>query len=184
MATIALIFPTNQKDGLHILLMKLFSSGIQTPESFREKKGDATTALSPFLRMNVLLLHAWMKDTYKTDCAPYLSTYNQLCTIYNQIATNVNALNQFSSTNIYYSAYKFGIIETGYYVFEIFAINNQLLLLTAACGNDPAAPNLDPSGLPSSELFCPPSAPSPSSPPRLASWPPPSPVVRSPPPLR
>ena len=89
-----------------------------------------------------------------------------------------------SSTNIYYSAYKFGIIETGYYVFEIFVINNQILLLTAACGNDPAAPNLAPSGLPSSELFCPPSAPSPSSPPRLASWPPPSPVVRSPPPLR
>ena len=41
------------------------------------------------------------------------------------------------------TAYKFGVIETGYYVFEIFAINNpqeQLLLLTAACGNDPAAP--------------------------------------------
>ena len=36
-----------------------------------------------------------------------------------------------SSTNIYYSAYKFGIIETGNYVFEIFVINNQLLLLTA-----------------------------------------------------
>ena len=87
LTTMALIFPTNQKDGLHILLMELFSSGIQTPESFREKKGDTTTALSPFLRMNVLLLHAWMKDTYKTDCAPYLSTYNQLCTIYNQIAT-------------------------------------------------------------------------------------------------
>ena len=69
----------------------------------------------------------------------------------------------FSSTNVYYSAYKFGIIETGYYVFEIFVINNQILLLTAACGNDPAAPNLAPSGLPSSELFCPPSAPSPSS---------------------
>ena len=31
-----------------------------------------------------------------------------------------------SSTNIYYSAYKFGIIETGNYVFEIFVINNQL----------------------------------------------------------
>ena len=54
--------------------------------------------------------------------------------------------NKFSSTNIYYSAYKFGIIKTGYYVFEIFVINNQLLLLTAACGNDPAAPNLDLSG--------------------------------------